>query len=153
MLSITYTGTPFLALQLMPRVMTLARAVGDIAITKAQWVEALSLEAVSDLAAADRLLRRVCSEFGTEYPYDHAVAALDRIRVLVRQGSLGQATALLRDLIPLAKGARLHSRAVRALRLLAEQRLDTPVLRAVQDFLSKLQRDPSYTLEEAYLPC
>lgn len=124
-----------------------------MAIVKAEWVEALTLEAVGDLPAADRLLCRVCAELGTDYPYDYAVAALDRMRVLIRQGSLGKATALLRDLIPIVKGARLHSQAVRALRLLAEQGIEAPVIHAIQDFLGKLQRDPSYTLEDANLPC
>lgn len=152
-LNYVHLGSPFLARQLLRRIATLARSVGGIAITKAEWVEALTLESVGNLPAADQLLRRVCADFGTEYPYDHALAALDRIRILVRRGAPGRATALLRDLIPLAKGARLHSQAVRALRLLAEQGLEVPVLRAVQDFLGKLQRDPSYTLEDANLPC
>lgn len=146
-------NSPFHARQLMPRITKLARAVGGMAIVKGEWVEALTLEAVGDLAAADRLLRRVCSQLGTEYPYDHAVASLDRMRILIRQGSLREATALLRDLIPIVKGARLHSQAVRALRLLAEQGIEAPVIRAIQDFLGKLQRDPSYTLEDANLPC
>lgn len=148
-----HLGTPFLGWRLIPGIKQIAKVVGGIAIIKANWLEALILEAVGDLPAADRLLRRVCSDFGTDYPYDHAVAALDRMRILIRQGSLGKASALLRDLIPLVKGARLHSQAVRALRLLAEQGIEAPVIRAIQDFLGKLRRDPSYTLEDANLPC
>jgi len=148
-----HLGVAFHARGLLPRVKELASALGGIAVVRTEWLEALTLEAVGDLSAADRLLGRVCSELGTEYPYDLAVATLDRMRVLVRQRNLRRATVLLRDLIPLVKGARLHSQAVRALRLLAEQGIEAPIIRAIQDFLGKLQRDPSYTLEDANLPC
>jgi len=144
-------GEAFQARSLLPKVQRLALAEGGISVLRADLLEALSLEGLLDLAGAERCLSEVRENLGTEYPFDFALVTLDLMRVRLRRGAAPSAVGLVRDLIPLLKAKRVHSEALRALRLLTNQRVESRAIRAVQDFLEKLQRDPSYTLEDANL--
>jgi len=144
-------GRAFEARGLLPRVKALASEVGGITVVRAQWLEALILEGLGDLDAAERLLGEVAERFAEEYPYDYALVTLDRMRALLRLGSVGAAARTVSALVPMLRGGRVHAHAVRALRLLAQGGLESERIGRVQAFLRHLQRDPSYTLEEAGL--
>jgi|GEM_PF-2605820 len=124
-----------------------------VTAARVKWLEALVLEGLNQLEDAKAVLDDVLRYFrGHDYAVDTAIAAIDMVRLCLRQGQRQEILKLLTELWPFLNEG-LHEEAVRAIGLLRQTidlgSLSRDLLTSVRSFLDASQRDPGYTLEAA----
>lgn len=113
--------------------------------TKRDWVRGRIALGLGELKEAERILRRVRSEFRhRDIPYDYAVATLDLAFVCLRQGRTADVQRLAREMMPIFESGQIHREALAVLTLFRQAvERETITVESLRKFIVRLRKAPS----------